>query len=61
MHESFWLTTWWETTDDEKRFRFNEQLNYLATQTIRFKDAYKFLLEIEDKFWHYKNNNKVYD
>ncbi|MFT5426756.1 MAG: hypothetical protein ACI9ZT_001702 [Gammaproteobacteria bacterium] len=54
MHESFWLTTWWETTDDEKRVRFNEQLNYLAKQTIRFRDAYKYLLEIEDRNWHFK-------
>ena len=54
MHESYWLTTWWETTDDEKRLRFNEQLNYLAKQTIRFRDAYKFLLGIEDSNWHFK-------
>jgi len=54
MHESYWLTTWWETTDDEKQLRFNEQLNYLAKQTIRFRDAYKFLLGIEDSNWHFK-------
>jgi len=54
MHESYWLTTWWETTDKEKRLRFNEQLNYLAKQTIRFRDAYKFLLGIEDSNWHFK-------
>jgi len=54
MHESYWLTTWWETTDDEKQLRFNEQLNYLAKQTIRFRDAYKFLLGIEDSNWHRK-------
>lgn len=54
MHESYWLTTWWETTDDEKRLRFNEQLNYLAKQTIRFKGAYKFLLKMEDRNWHFK-------
>ncbi len=56
MHESYWLTTWWETTDDEKQLRFNEQLNYLAKQTIRFRDAYKFLLGIEDSNWHFKTN-----
>jgi len=54
MHESYWLTTWWETTDDEKSLRFNEQLNYLAKQTIRFKDAYKFLLNMEDRNWHFR-------
>jgi|GEM_PF-3498259 len=54
MHESYWLTTWWETTDDEKQLRFNEQLIYLAKQTIRFRDAYKFLLGIEDSNWHFK-------
>jgi len=54
MHESYWLTTWWETTDDEKRLRFNEQLNYLAKQTVRFRDAYKFLLTMEDRNWHFK-------
>ena len=54
MHKLYWLTTWWETTDDEKRLRFNEQLNYLAKQTIRFRDAYEFLLGIEDRNWHFK-------
>lgn len=54
MHESYWLSTWWETTDDEKRLRFNEQLNYLAKQTIRFRDAYKFLMKMEDRNWHFK-------
>lgn len=54
MHESYWLTTWWETTDDEKQLRFNQQLNYLAKQTIRFRDAYKFLLGIKDSNWHFK-------
>ncbi len=54
MHESYWLSTWWETTDDEKRLRFNEQLNYLAKQTVRFRDAYKFLLAMEDRSWHFK-------
>lgn len=53
MHESYWLTTWWETTDDEKRCRFYEQLNYLARQTIRFRDAYTFLMEIEDRNWYF--------
>ena len=57
MHESYWLSSWWETTDDEKRRRFDEQLNYLATQTIRFGDAYQFLLRIEDRNWHRKPNS----
>ena len=55
MHESYWLTTWWETTDEEKQHRFDEQLNYLAKQTIRFREAYTFLLEIEDRYWHFNN------
>ena len=54
MHESYWLSSWWETTDDEKQRRFDEQLNYLVTQTIRFGEAYQFLLEIEDRNWHRK-------
>lgn len=54
LHESYWLTTWWETTDDEKRLRFHEQLNYLAKQTVRFSDAYKFLMIMEDRNWHVK-------
>ncbi len=54
MHESYWLSSWWETTDDDKQRRFDEQLNYLATQTIRFGDAYQFLLRIEDRNWHLK-------
>ena len=53
MHESYWLTTWWETTDEEKQLRFDEQLNYLARQTIRFREAYAFILEIEDKNWYF--------
>ena len=52
MHESYWLSSWWETTDDDKQRRFDEQLNYLATQTIRFGDAHQFLLRIEDRNWH---------
>jgi hypothetical protein len=58
LHESYWLTTWWDTTDDEKRLRFNEQLNYLAKQTIRFSDAYNFLLGIEDRNWHFNTCNQ---
>ena len=54
MHESYWLTTWWETTDDEKQHRFHEQLNYLAKQTVRFSDAYEYLLKMEDRNWHFK-------
>lgn len=59
MHESYWLTTWWETTDDEKQRRFEEQINYLARQTIRFREAYEFLLDIDDKFWHFKINDTL--
>ena len=54
MHESYWLTTWWETTDDEKQRRFHEQLNYLAKQTVRFSDAHEYLLKMEDRNWHFK-------
>jgi len=55
MHESYWLTTWWETTDEEKQRRFDEQLNYLARQTIRFREAYTFLMEIDDRNWYFDN------
>ena len=59
MYSSYWLTKWWETTDDQKQFRFNEQLNYLAKQTIRFNEAYKFLLGIEDRNWHFKTDPHI--
>lgn len=61
MHESYWLSTWWETTDDEKRLRFNKQLNYLAKQTIRFRDAYEYLLQMEDRNWHFKKTDRDQD
>ncbi len=60
MHESYWLSSWWETTDDEKQHRFDDQLDYLVTQTIRFREAYEFLLEIEDRNWHRKTETPAF-
>lgn len=53
MYESHWLSSWWETTDAEKMCRFEQQLKYLATQTIRFAEANNYLLSIEDRFWYF--------
>ncbi len=53
MYESHWLSSWWDKTDEEKMHRFRQQLDYLATQTLRFKDANDYLMGIEDKSWYY--------
>lgn len=57
LYESLWLMGWWQTSDQEKRDRFIEQLDYLAQHTLRFRRAYHFLCGIEDSDWHFARNS----
>ncbi len=59
MYESYWLNTWWEKTDEEKRDQFFQQLEYLAMQTIKFNDAYAYLSAIEEQNWYFRSPHSI--
>lgn len=56
-YESYWLMMWWQTSDEEKNIRFLEQLEYLAKHTMRFKQAYRYLIGIDEKDWYIKRKS----
>ena len=57
LYESYWLMQWWHTTDEQKHKRFITQLDYLAYNTMRFQNAYWYLMMIGEKHWHYQRDN----
>ena len=50
-YEPCWLSSWWQTSREEKQDLFQKQLVYLAYRTDRFQAAIAFLENLADKDW----------
>ena len=53
-YEPCWLSSWWETSVEEKKELFHKQLHYLAYNTGRFHEACRFLYAIDETNWYYR-------
>ena len=53
-YESIWLMDWWQTPDRVKRQRLLDQLQDLARNSGDFNAAYRFLVSLDSRNWHYQ-------
>jgi len=53
-YEPCWLSSWWQTSIEEKKELFRKQLFFLAFRTDRYTAANQFLDELDGSSWLYE-------
>jgi hypothetical protein len=53
-YEPCWLSSWWKTTNEEKKELFRKQIFHLAYRTDRYPEARRFLYEMDEMNWLYE-------
>lgn len=53
-YEPCWLSSWWQTSTEDKKELFRKQLFFLAFRTDRYPAARQFLYELEGSCWLYE-------